>query len=69
MIAQDSTNYGTDLYDKFMLPELLNRVSEVEGIAWVRLHYAYPGFFTDELIETIAANPKDLQLYRYAASA
>jgi ribosomal protein S12 methylthiotransferase len=58
LIAQDSTNYGTDLYDKFMLPELLNRVSEVEGIAWVRLHYAYPGFFTDELIDTIAANPK-----------
>ncbi|MCQ6557847.1 30S ribosomal protein S12 methylthiotransferase RimO [Paenibacillus mendelii] len=58
LIAQDSTNYGTDLYDKFMLPELLNRVSEVDGIAWVRLHYAYPGFFTDELIETIAANPK-----------
>ncbi|EGL16642.1 MULTISPECIES: 30S ribosomal protein S12 methylthiotransferase RimO [unclassified Paenibacillus] len=58
LIAQDSTNYGTDLYDKFMLPELLNRVSEVEGIEWVRLHYAYPGFFTDELIETMAANPK-----------
>ncbi|MBW7473227.1 30S ribosomal protein S12 methylthiotransferase RimO [Paenibacillus oenotherae] len=58
LIAQDSTNYGTDLYDKFMLPELLNRVSEVEGIAWVRLHYAYPGFFTDELIDTIASNSK-----------
>lgn len=58
LIAQDSTNYGTDLYDRFMLPELLNRVSEVEGIEWVRLHYAYPGFFTDELIETIASNPK-----------
>ncbi|MFC4775323.1 30S ribosomal protein S12 methylthiotransferase RimO [Paenibacillus sp. GCM10023252] len=58
LIAQDSTNYGTDLYDSFMLPTLLNRVSDVEGIAWVRLHYAYPGFFTDELIETIAANPK-----------
>ncbi|WP_274651482.1 30S ribosomal protein S12 methylthiotransferase RimO [Paenibacillus humicola] len=58
LIAQDSTNYGTDLYDTFMLPELLRRVSEVDGIAWVRLHYAYPGFFTDELIETIASNPK-----------
>ncbi|MFE5319528.1 30S ribosomal protein S12 methylthiotransferase RimO [Paenibacillus sp. NPDC056579] len=58
LIAQDSTNYGTDLYEKFMLPELLNKVSEVPGIAWVRLHYAYPGFFTDELIETIANNPK-----------
>lgn len=58
LIAQDSTNYGTDLYDGFKLPDLLNRVSEVPGIEWVRLHYAYPGFFTDELIETIASNPK-----------
>ncbi|WP_020615214.1 30S ribosomal protein S12 methylthiotransferase RimO [Paenibacillus daejeonensis] len=58
LIAQDSTNYGTDLYDRFMLPELLNRVSEVPGIVWVRLHYAYPGFFTDELLETMATNPK-----------
>lgn len=58
LIAQDSTNYGRDLYDSFRLPELLNRVSEVPGIAWVRLHYAYPGFFTDELIDTMANNPK-----------
>ena len=58
LIAQDSTNYGTDLYEGFKLPELMNRVSEVEGVQWVRLHYAYPGFFTDELIETIATNPK-----------
>ncbi|UQZ87409.1 Ribosomal protein S12 methylthiotransferase RimO [Paenibacillus konkukensis] len=58
LIAQDSTNYGTDLYDGFMLPTLLNRVTEVPGIDWVRLHYAYPGFFTDELIDTIASNPK-----------
>lgn len=58
LIAQDSTNYGTDLYGEFKLPELMNKVSEVEGIAWVRLHYAYPGFFTDELIEVMARNPK-----------
>ncbi len=58
LIAQDSTNYGTDLYDRFMLPDLMNRVSGIEGIEWVRLHYAYPGFFTDELIEMIANNPK-----------
>jgi len=58
LIAQDSTNYGTDLYDGFKLPELLNRVSEVPGIVWVRLHYAYPGFFSDELIDVIANNPK-----------
>ncbi|MCY9563917.1 30S ribosomal protein S12 methylthiotransferase RimO [Paenibacillus larvae] len=58
LIAQDSTNYGIDLYDSYVLPELLNKVSAIEGIEWVRLHYAYPGFFTDELIETIATNPK-----------
>jgi len=59
LIAQDSTNYGTDIYDgKHMLPTLLNKLSEVEGIQWIRLHYAYPGFFTDELIEVFANNPK-----------
>ncbi|GAA4701338.1 30S ribosomal protein S12 methylthiotransferase RimO [Brevibacillus fulvus] len=58
LIAQDSTNYGTDIYGKHMLPELLNKLSEVEGIEWIRLHYAYPGFFTDELIEVFANNPK-----------
>ncbi|MFD2613074.1 30S ribosomal protein S12 methylthiotransferase RimO [Paenibacillus gansuensis] len=58
LIAQDSTNYGTDLYEGFMLPVLMNKVSEVPGIEWVRLHYAYPGFFSDELIDAIASNPK-----------
>lgn len=58
LIAQDSTNYGSDLYNQFMLPQLLNKVSEVKGIEWVRLHYAYPGFFTDELIAVMAENPK-----------
>ncbi len=59
LIAQDSTNYGTDLYDgKLMLPTLLRRLSEVEGLGWIRLHYAYPGFFSDELIEEFATNPK-----------
>jgi ribosomal protein S12 methylthiotransferase len=58
LIAQDSTNYGTDLYENFMLPTLLQKVSEVDGVNWVRLHYAYPGFFTDELIEMMASNPK-----------
>ncbi|MCC2686037.1 MAG: ribosomal protein methylthiotransferase [Paenibacillaceae bacterium] len=58
LIAQDSTNYGSDIYKEFKLPELMDRVSEVPGIDWVRLHYAYPGFFTDELIHKIATNPK-----------
>ncbi|WP_058304001.1 30S ribosomal protein S12 methylthiotransferase RimO [Gorillibacterium timonense] len=58
LIAQDSTNYGMDLFGEHRLPELIRRVSEVEGVRWVRLHYAYPGFFTDELIEEMASNPK-----------
>lgn len=59
LIAQDSTNYGTDIYDgKHMLPALLDSLAEVEEIKWIRLHYAYPGFFTDELIQTFASNPK-----------
>jgi ribosomal protein S12 methylthiotransferase len=59
LIAQDSTNYGTDIYEgKHMLPQLLTKLSEVEGIEWIRLHYAYPGFFTDELIEVFATNRK-----------
>ncbi len=58
LIAQDTTNYGVDLYGKHMLPQLLNTLSEVEGIEWIRLHYAYPGFFTDELIDVFARNPK-----------
>lgn len=58
LIAQDTTNYGTDLYDRLMLPELMERLTQVPGVDWVRLHYAYPGLFTDELIEVIANNPK-----------
>ncbi|AZK47726.1 30S ribosomal protein S12 methylthiotransferase RimO [Paenibacillus lentus] len=58
LIAQDSTNYGTDLYGEYKLAELMDQVTKVNGIEWVRLHYAYPGFFTDELIEMIATNPK-----------
>jgi ribosomal protein S12 methylthiotransferase len=59
LIAQDSTNYGTDIYDgKHMLATLLTRLSEIDGLQWIRLHYAYPGFFTDELIEVFATNPK-----------
>lgn len=58
LIAQDTTNYGTDIYNRYNLPELINKVTEVPGVQWVRLHYAYPGFFTDELIDVIAANPK-----------
>jgi len=58
LIAQDTSNYGVDLYGSPALASLLNRISEVEGIRWVRLHYLYPGAFNEELLETIASNPK-----------
>lgn len=58
LIAQDTSSYGVDLYGRPSLASLLNRVSEVDGLHWIRLHYVYPGAFTDELLETIAANPK-----------
>ena len=58
VIAQDITRYGTDLYGKRCLAELCRRLSEIEGVAWIRLHYLYVDQFDDELIDEIANNPK-----------
>lgn len=58
VIAQNTTDYGIDLYGKRCLAELLNRLSEIEKIKWVRLHYAYPEGIDDELLGVIAKNPK-----------
>ncbi|OGU55080.1 MAG: ribosomal protein S12 methylthiotransferase RimO [Ignavibacteria bacterium RBG_13_36_8] len=58
IIGQDTTDYGKDLYGKRNLAELLNRLSEIQGIEWIRLLYAYPSHFPDDVIETIANNPK-----------
>ena len=58
VIAQDTTYYGIDLYGKRMLAELLRRLCRIDGIAWIRLHYAYPTAFPDEVIEVMAAEPK-----------
>ncbi|KYP79387.1 30S ribosomal protein S12 methylthiotransferase RimO [Ferroacidibacillus organovorans] len=58
LIAQDSTQFGMDLYGKRNLPELLRALQQVEGLAWIRLHYAYPAFFTDELIEAFRSLDK-----------
>ena len=58
VIAQDITRYGTDLYGKRSLAELCRRLSEIEGIEWIRLHYLYPDQFNDELIDEIASNSK-----------
>lgn len=58
LIAQDTTYYGLDLYGRRMLAELLRRLCRIEGLVWIRLHYAYPAAFPDEVIETMAAEPK-----------
>lgn len=61
IIGQDTTDYGQDLYGKRNIAELLNRLSEIEGIEWIRLMYAYPSNFPDDLIEVINNNPKVLK--------
>ena len=58
VIAQDITRYGTDLYGKRCLAQLVHRISEIDGVEWIRLHYLYPDQFDDELIDEIAANDK-----------
>jgi len=58
LIAQETTVYGVDLYGKKMLPELLDKLCEIEGIEWIRLLYCYPEEITDELIETMKRQPK-----------
>lgn len=58
LVAQETTLYGIDLYGKKCLPELLCKLSEIDGIEWIRLMYAYPEEVTDELIEVMSTNPK-----------
>ncbi|MCF0178106.1 MAG: 30S ribosomal protein S12 methylthiotransferase RimO [Bacteroidales bacterium] len=58
VIAQDTTWYGLDLYGKRALGELLERLSAVDGIEWIRLHYSYPASFPDDVVSQIAQNPK-----------
>jgi len=60
IIGQDTTEYGIDLYGKRNLGELLDRLSEVDGIDWIRLLYTYPSHFPIDAIETIARNKKVL---------
>lgn len=58
VIAQDTTYYGIDLYGERRLGELLHRLCRIDGIAWIRLHYAYPSAFPDEVIEAMVSEPK-----------
>ena len=59
VVAQDTSRYGTDLPGhKRLLAELLRQICQIDGIHWVRLHYAYPDEIDDELIDVIASEPK-----------
>ncbi|MDE6865618.1 MAG: 30S ribosomal protein S12 methylthiotransferase RimO, partial [Alistipes sp.] len=58
VIAQDTTYYGIDLYGERRLGELLHRLCRIEGIEWIRLHYAYPAGFPDDVVEAMASEPK-----------
>ncbi|MCQ2342701.1 MAG: 30S ribosomal protein S12 methylthiotransferase RimO [Paludibacteraceae bacterium] len=57
VIAQDLSSYGTDLYGRHALPELIDTLAQIDGIHWIRLHYAYPTDFPDELLEVMAKHP------------
>ena len=58
LIAQELTYYGLDIYKKRALPELLDALCEIEGLEWIRLHYAYPSKFPIEIFEVMARQPK-----------
>jgi len=58
LVAQETTQYGLDLYGKKALPELLHQLAEISGIFWIRIQYCYPEEITDELIETIKKEEK-----------
>lgn len=54
VIAQDLSSYGIDLYGKHALAELIDRIAEIEGVEWIRLHYAYPSDFPMEVLDVMA---------------
>lgn len=58
IIAQDITFYGLDLYRRRALADLLRALSKVDGIEWIRLHYAYPTDFPEDVLDEMASNPK-----------
>ncbi len=54
IIAQDLSSYGTDLYGRHALAELIDRMADIEGVEWIRLHYAYPADFPMDILEVMA---------------
>lgn len=57
VIAQDLSNYGMDIYGEMRLPQLVERMARIEGVRWIRLHYAYPAQFPLELLDVMAKYP------------
>lgn len=57
IIAQDLSSYGLDLYKEHRLPELIDRMAQIDGVHWIRLHYAYPTDFPDGILEVMAKHP------------
>ena len=57
LIAQELTYYGLDLYKKRALPDLLNRLADIKGLEWIRLHYAYPSKFPLEILDVMRERP------------
>lgn len=58
LIAQDTTYYGLDLYGRRALAELIERLSEIPQIEWIRIHYSYPASFPEDVLDQMANNPK-----------
>lgn len=63
VIAQDTTKYGVDLYGESKLAELLNKISKIKGIRWIRFLYSYPEGITDELIKEVKSNKKIVKYF------
>lgn len=57
VIAQDLSSYGIDIYGKVMLPELIEHIADIDGVEWIRLHYAYPAQFPMEILDVMARHP------------
>lgn len=58
LIAQDTTYYGLDLYRRRTLSRLIDKLSEIDGIEWIRIHYSYPADFPEDVLDQLAFNPK-----------
>ena len=65
VIAQDLSSYGTDLYGRQSLAELIEKMAEIPGVEWIRLHYAYPADFPMDILDVMAKARQCLQVSRH----